>query len=274
MNRHRDTHRVSPTLILLIAQIYQNLERLPIKPPVTIALLAINILTHIHPYVNIFGYDLSSIQQNCIHPQKIITLFHRSHYDQILSRLTLASIIHIDDMHLYYNMISLCWKGIQLELQMGSYAFGYLIAYCILASHSIMVFMSYFLYHFVQVADQRSSDISGYNSCAVGFSAVLFALKYVLNHNSPSYTHVMGISVPLKYAAWLEVIVVSILNPNVSFMGHLAGILAGVIYVHGIEIFIRKHGNTNTNANYQRQDGSRGSRSSGTSYTYARGTVS
>ena len=275
MNRPREQQQqrqVSPTLILLLAQIYQHLERLPVKPPITVALLAINIITHVHPYVNIFGYDLSSIQQNCIHPQKIISLLQRSHYDQVISRLTLASIIHIDDMHLYYNMISLCWKGIHLELQMGSYAFGYLIVYCILASHSIMVCLSYLLFHFVQSADPRSyGDISGYTSCAVGFSAVLFALKYILNRNSPTYTHVMGISVPTKYAAWLEVVIVSILNPTVSFMGHLSGIMAGVLYVHGFEgilMLVMESGNINQR-NHQYQG-----RRSGTSYTYAHGTTS
>lgn len=264
-DHRRETRPVSPTLILLLAQIYQNLERLPVKPPVTIALLAINIITHIHPYVNIFGYDLSSIQKNCIHPEKIVSLFNRSNYEEILTRLTFASIIHVDDMHLYYNMLSLCWKGINLELQMGSYAFGYLIAYCIFASHSIMVCMSYFLYHFVE---PRSFDISGYHSCAVGFSAVLFALKYVLNYNSPSHSSVMGISVPTKYAAWVEVVVVSILNPSVSFMGHLAGILAGVVYIHGLDLL--KSSGLPHQHRYQQQPQYQWGRR----YTYARGTAS
>lgn len=39
-----------------------------------------------------------------------------------------------------------------------------------------------------------------------------------------------GMWVPTRYAAWTELILIHLLVPNASFMGHLAGILAGVIY--------------------------------------------
>ena len=37
-----------------------------------------------------------------------------------------------------------------------------------------------------------------YSTCAVGFSAVLFAMKVVLNSSSPGWTSVAGISLPTK----------------------------------------------------------------------------
>lgn len=37
-----------------------------------------------------------------------------------------------------------------------------------------------------------------YGTCAVGFSAVLFAMKVVLNSNSPDWSSVAGISLPTK----------------------------------------------------------------------------
>lgn len=40
----------------------------------------------------------------------------------------------------------------------------------------------------------------------------------------------LGIEIPGKYAAWVELIVIHMLVPNSSFMGHFAGILAGIIY--------------------------------------------
>lgn len=40
----------------------------------------------------------------------------------------------------------------------------------------------------------------------------------------------IGIQIPGKYAAWVELIVIHMLVPNSSFMGHLAGILSGVLY--------------------------------------------
>jgi hypothetical protein len=37
-----------------------------------------------------------------------------------------------------------------------------------------------------------------FSSCAVGFSAVIFALKVVLFHDSPGYSSVFGFSLPTK----------------------------------------------------------------------------
>ncbi|CAN0261855.1 unnamed protein product [Ectocarpus fasciculatus] len=69
------------------------------------------------------------------------------------------------------------------------------------------------------------------HACTVGFSGVLFALKYVLSRRSPGVTTVMGFSVHTRYAAWLELVLISVMVPNASFLGHLCGILAGVLYV-------------------------------------------
>jgi rhomboid domain-containing protein 1 len=37
-----------------------------------------------------------------------------------LQRLLLSALVHGDDRHLYYNMTSLLWKGINLEGSMGT----------------------------------------------------------------------------------------------------------------------------------------------------------
>lgn len=38
-------------------------------------------------------------------------------------------------------------------------------------------------------------------------------------------------AVPLQYLCWAELVLASLVSPNVSFMGHLAGIVAGFIHV-------------------------------------------
>lgn len=60
---------------------------------------------------------------------------------------------------------------------------------------------------------------------------VIFALKIITTDNSSGSSVIMGIRVPTKYAAWAELIAIHILVPNASFLGHLAGIIAGVLYV-------------------------------------------
>ena len=201
-----------------------------------------NIYVHMFPtYVSFFPGEVGDIQRNCLHPAKIISGFHRcfigtntgffrnnltrSCNDFPLNRLLLSGIIHGDDMHLYYNMLSLSWKGVNLERTLGSQVFALLVLYALVASHTIAVLLSYILY---ELDISRSS----YNTCAVGFSAVLFCLKYIWNQRSDDYSQVYGLILPTKYIAWAECVIISILTPNASFIGHLSGILAGVLYVH------------------------------------------
>lgn len=208
----------------MLFQIYSQLERLPVKPPVTIALLCANILPFFMD-VDVLGYNLSSINQNCLNPAKILTAFVDGG-GILLNRLILSALIHVDESHLYYNMMSLTWKGINLEIEMGSMPFLQLVVFSLLVSHGLIVVISYLLY--------MHTDFTGtYHTCMVGFSAVLFSLKYVWNCKGSGSSNIMGINFPTKYAAWLELVLISMIHPNVSFIGHLAGIFAGIIYVHG-----------------------------------------
>ena len=52
--------------------------------------------------------------QVCLSPAMIV----RGH--RPLTRLLFSGLLHGDDMHLYYNMVSLLWKGAQLERSMGT----------------------------------------------------------------------------------------------------------------------------------------------------------
>src|SRR3546814_414510 len=97
-------------------------------------------------------------------------------------------------MSRYYNMTSLLWKGANLEMAMGSKAFLWLVAVSLVLSHVYVVVISY-------IAATMFEYYEPMQMCAVGFSAVLFALKYVWNHMAPQNQHIMGMSVPAKYAA-------------------------------------------------------------------------
>eukprot|EP00981_Chlorochromonas_danica_P005808 scaffold1192_cov179-Ochromonas_danica.AAC.3 len=224
--QRRRNNGISPVILGLLWQIFSQLEHLPVKPVVTIALLGLNILVHVHPYPTFLGYSLANVGQNCINPRLILSSLLQGK-GLLWNRLLLAGFMHADDMHLYYNMLSLCWKGVQLEGKMGPAGFLYLVVFSLIVSHSLLVLIAGGL-HEMKITD----DISGYSTCAIGFSAVLFSLKYVLNYGSPERTMIAGLAVPAKYAAWLELVLISIVTPNASFLGHLAGILAGWIYIH------------------------------------------
>jgi len=125
---------------------------------------------------------------------------------------------------------------------MGSFNYALLVGYAWLTSH------------FITIIIDSALEV---NTCAIGFSAVLFCLKYIWN-SSPSshgYTSIMGIAVTTRYAAWLELVIIQLLTPNASFTGHLGGILAGVLYIHIIEPYlIKQYRGQNRNTGTERSN--------------------
>ena len=122
--------------------------------------------------------------------------------------------------------MSLLWKGIQLETSMGSAEFASMVTALLGMSQGITLVLAKSLLLFFDY------ERPYYSEYAVGFSGVLFAMKVVLNSQSENYTDVHGILiVPTRYAAWAELILIQLFVPGVSFLGHLGGILAGLLYL-------------------------------------------
>nr|XP_056705998.1 rhomboid-related protein 4 [Euleptes europaea] len=197
-------------LLLLLSQIYQvGFTRIP---PVTLVTLAVNIFLFLQP--------LKRLELTCISVEKCL-------YMKDWHRLYLSPFHHADDWHLYFNMVSLLWKGIKLEKRLGSTLFGYIIAL-----FSVLVGVIYMVLEivFAELLDDPMYKLS----CAVGFSGVLFALKVLNNFYHPGGTsNIMGMHVSNKYACWLELLAIHLFNPGSSFAGHLAGILVGLMYIKG-----------------------------------------
>uniref|UniRef100_A0A1B6ELJ7 Peptidase S54 rhomboid domain-containing protein n=1 Tax=Cuerna arida TaxID=1464854 RepID=A0A1B6ELJ7_9HEMI len=139
-------------------------------------------------------------------------------------RFILSTFEHGDDMHLYYNMISFIIKGRTLENRYGSSNFAVLLAFLVVITNGFYIALAKFGSEFLE-------DYSMMRSCAIGFSGVLFALKVITTaETAPGTAYIMGLPMPSKYAAWAELLIIHLLVPNASFMGHLAGILAGCLY--------------------------------------------
>lgn len=139
-------------------------------------------------------------------------------------RLFFSTFEHGDDMHLYYNMISFLVKGRSLERRYGSTNFAFLLLMISVLTSVIYVGLGHTL---TEVLD----DSYYMKSCAIGFSGVIFALKVLTSYETPPGSEYVGfMQVPTRYAAWIELVLIHLLVPNASFMGHFAGILAGLIY--------------------------------------------
>lgn len=108
---------------------------------------------------------------------------------------------------------------------MGSVEFASMVASLLALSQGITLMLSKSLLLFFDY------ERAYYNEYAVGFSGVLFAMKVVLNSRSEDYSYVHGVIVPSRYAAWAELVLIQMFVPGVSFLGHLGGILAGLLYL-------------------------------------------
>ncbi|XP_022205991.2 rhomboid-related protein 4-like [Nilaparvata lugens] len=147
-------------------------------------------------------------------------------------RMLLSTLEHADDMHLYFNMGSLLLKGSFLERKYWSANFSILILFFTLTTNAIYVSLALGLSYIL-------NNPAVMESCAIGFSGVLFALKVVTTQESrPTYMQIEGLWVDSRYAPWVELIAIHFAVPNASFLGHLAGILAGVLYA---KTFVGRH---------------------------------
>ncbi|KFV09879.1 Rhomboid-related protein 4 [Pterocles gutturalis] len=202
--------RVNAGLLLLLYQISQvGLQNIP---SVTLGVLALNVFLFLNP--------VQPLSEVCI---SVKEGFYRRNWQ----RLLLSPFHHADDWHLYYNMISMLWKGIMLEKKLKSIWFAYIIAV-----FSVLIGIVYMVLEFmlVKILDDPSYEMH----CAVGFSGVLFALKVLNNHYNPGrVSSVLGLQIPSKYACWVELVAIHLISPGTSFAGHLSGILVGLMYTMG-----------------------------------------
>ena len=142
-------------------------------------------------------------------------------------RLILSSFEHGDDLHLYYNMLSFMVKGRTLEQHFGSIYFAYLLSIFTLGTSCVYVGLEVLLSDVLE-------DRSYYKQCAIGFSGVIFALKVLTTHYwEQGHRRYFGVRVPAKHAVWAELVLIQLMVPNASFIGHLSGIIVGVLYTSG-----------------------------------------
>ena len=218
--RSRDGN-MSPMIMMLLMQIYQRWEELPWKPPVTFALVAWNAAAHVYPAVAM-PYSLDAV---CLSSGAVLRCFANGDFAGVARRLVFSAFTHADDAHLFFNVGSLLVKGVLLERAMGSEAFGAFCVFSILVSSALSVAAGVLCAY----ADYQPG-------CAVGFSAVLFSMKLVLNYGAhapgdPAQTSVWGVRVAARHAHWLEILVSSYFNPRSSLVGHACGAAAGALWV-------------------------------------------
>ncbi|XP_038195713.1 rhomboid-related protein 4 isoform X2 [Arvicola amphibius] len=187
----RRSRGVNVGLLMLLSQVFHvGINNIP---PVTLATLALNVWLFLNP--------LKPLHYSCISVEKC-------YQQKDWQRLLLSPLHHADDWHLYFNMVSMLWKGIKLERRLGSRWFGYIITTFSLLTGVVYLLLQFTLAEFMNEPDFR-------RNCAVGFSGVLFALKVLSNHYCPGgFVNIMGFPVPNRFACWAELIAIHFCTPG------------------------------------------------------------
>ena len=182
----------------------------------------------IYNIIPLLPLSTNHILQYAIHPLSIL-------YNQQWYRIYTGIWYHLSDNHMYLNLVSLLYKGTQLEDQFGTRPFLTMTAVLITltgTTHTTLAYLASKLLH-------MNGPLNVYSA---GLSGLLFSYSVLLHYYSPAlqYTR-LGITVPNKYAAILELAVTYLMAPEASFIGHLSGILAGSMYVHIIQYMNSPH---------------------------------
>lgn len=76
---------------------------------------------------------------------------------------------------------------------------------------------------------------------SIGFSGVIFTLAVLESHSSPpnATRSIMGMcQVPSRAYPWVLLIIIQLMLPHISFVGHLSGLLVGILQSYGCIAFL------------------------------------
>lgn len=185
-------------------------------PLVTKSLLFFNIAIHIIIFLTSFP-----IQLLAIHPLLVIA---RGESYRIVS----SAFVHGGLLHILMNMSSLIALGTALENSFGSLKLLFITLWSIIGNGIVYIFMAW-------AYSKATMTIGSLNSSAVGYSGVLFCYALIESfHSFETSRSVFGLfSVPTKSYPFILLIILQFIMPNISLMGHLAGIIMGILIISG-----------------------------------------
>eukprot|EP00727_Mastigamoeba_balamuthi_P009462 m51a1_g5138 hypothetical protein (325) ;mRNA; r:14292-15826 len=160
-------------------------------------------------------------------------LFRGSSFLDALLRVFTAPFFHIGILHILMNMLAFIPMGAVFERKIGSFGLANAVLAFIVVNAAL------------HTCAALASDALGVTArmsltCSVGFSGVIFSVLVVDVATSTVANHsVFGLfSVPAQAYPWVLLLVMQVIMPRVSFIGHLVGILSGYLYVYGLLRFL------------------------------------
>lgn len=156
------------------------------------------------------------------------TILYRHQYYRMLT----SAFFHLSVMHIAMNSMSTLGIGSKLENRMGTLHFALTVLLGVIFTSTFYIFIAY--------AGHLFGKDTMMNGSAAGFSGVLFQLSVLEAYQAMDTTRdVYGLfTVPTKAYPWALLVVLQIMIPHISFLGHLSGILVGTLQLHGLFNFI------------------------------------
>lgn len=149
-------------------------------------------------------------------------------------RFITSSFYHGGFMHILMNMASTIALGSSLERRFGSLRFIITVLWGIILTSTLYTLTAFLLYHILQL------DTLMYQQ-SIGFSSVLFQLCVLESNLNPQITHrnFFGLfHISSSLYPWALLFGLQFILPNISFMGHLSGIIIGTLQLYGLLDYI------------------------------------
>jgi membrane associated rhomboid family serine protease len=160
-----------------------------------------------------------SLNTFAISPALVI---NRQEYYRIIS----SAFTHSGIFHIGMNMMAMMQLGPAVEKTFGSLVFLLITAWAIVLAGGLYVTSLWAM-------SDMFDEPSWMNVNAVGYSGILFTYSLVESFHAPELTRSLCgmISVPTKVYPLILLLVLSLVIPGISFMGHMCGLLVGALLI-------------------------------------------
>lgn len=186
-------------------------------PIVTKSIIGLNILIHVTIFLTNLG-----LQQVAINGHLVINQME-------VYRIITSAFTHASLMHIGMNMMSMYQLGTSLEIQFGSLSFLFLSIWSVVIIGLIYVLIAY-------LAWCITGDYGWMLMSGVGYSGVLFCYAILESfHTTAESISLFGFcNVPAKWYPFVLLLLIQFLIPGISFIGHVSGVLFGLMIVYGL----------------------------------------